>query len=52
MLFVPSLGDSYSHKIPQQIGLESDVNENERFWANIEKSYYMPEVRVSFKVKY
>lgn len=50
ILFVPSLGDSYCHKIPQQVALETDIHENGKFWANIEKSYYMPEVRVPFQV--
>lgn len=46
----PALGDSFSHRTNVQIALGKDLDNNELFYASIDKSFYTKEIIVPFKV--
>lgn len=47
---VPSLGDSYVHRIGQLVTLGRDFVGSNVFCANIDKSFHSPEVVVKFRI--
>jgi len=49
-LLVPSMGDSYSHRVTQLITLACEDVRSDVFCANIDKSLYSPEIIVKFKI--
>lgn len=48
--FVPSMGDSHSHRVTQQITLGREDIRSNIFCANIDKSLHSPEVVVKFRI--
>lgn len=47
---VPSMGDSYSHRVTQQVTLAREDTRSEIFCASIDKSLYSPEIVVKFRI--
>lgn len=47
---VPSMGESYVHRISQQITLGRDFVGSDIFCANIDKSLHSPEIVVKFRI--